>query len=89
MNFNLRRRRMGRWALGAVGITALSAIAFLSACSPEKPTFNAIDITGANYAKNFAIKDATGQTRTLADFKGKVVVVFLVTPNAQMYARPP
>jgi protein SCO1/2 len=76
MNLNLRRRRMGRWALGAVGISVLSSLAFLSACSPEKPTFNAIDITGANYAKNFAIKDATGQTRTLADFKGKVVVVF-------------
>ena len=76
MNLNLHRRRMGRLALGVVGISVLSSLALLSACSPEKPTFNAIDITGANYAKSFAIKDAAGQTRTLADFKGKVVVVF-------------
>ena len=27
------------------------AVLFLTACSPDKPQFNAIDITGADYAK--------------------------------------
>jgi protein SCO1/2 len=48
----------------------------LAACQPAKPTFKAIDITGADYARGFALPDASGQPRTLADFKGKVVVVF-------------
>jgi protein SCO1 len=38
--------------------------------------FKAIDITGAEYAQGFDLPDANGQRRTLADFKGKVVVVF-------------
>ena len=48
----------------------------ISACSPDKPTFNAIDLTGADYAQGFEVNDHNGQRRTLADFKGKVVVVF-------------
>ena len=51
-------------------------IAVLSACSPEKPVFKAIDLTGADYALGFELPDQNGQKRTLADFKGKVVVVF-------------
>ncbi len=38
--------------------------------------FKAVDITGAEYARTLALTDADGQPRTLADFKGKVVVVF-------------
>jgi protein SCO1/2 len=48
----------------------------LSACSPDKPSFKAIDLTGADYAQGFQLKDQFGQERTLADFKGQVVVVF-------------
>ena len=33
-------------------------------------------MTGADYAKGFALTDHTGKARTLADFSGKVVVVF-------------
>ena len=56
----------------------LSACAMLalSACSPEKPKFNAIDITGADYAKGLTLGDHNGQSRSLSDFKGKVVVLF-------------
>jgi protein SCO1/2 len=35
-----------------------------------------IDITGADYARDFRLTDHNGQERTLADFRGKVVVVF-------------
>jgi protein SCO1/2 len=48
----------------------------LSACSPAKPEFNAIDLTGADYAQGFELVDPFGQRRQLSDFKGKVVVVF-------------
>jgi len=48
----------------------------LTACTEAKPSFHAVDLTGADYAKGFALKDADGKERTLADFKGKVVVMF-------------
>ena len=38
--------------------------------------FSGIDITGADYATGFSLTDHNGQPRTLADFKGKVVLVF-------------
>jgi protein SCO1/2 len=48
----------------------------LAACSPDTLKFKSIDITGADYAKGFELTDHNGAQRTLADFKGKVVVVF-------------
>lgn len=49
---------------------------FLVACSP-KPEFKNIDITGSTaFGKDFSLLDPDGNTRTLADFKGKVVVMF-------------
>jgi protein SCO1/2 len=53
----------------------------LGACSdrPADATasgFSGIDITGADYATGFSLTDHNGQARTLADFKGKAVVVF-------------
>jgi protein SCO1/2 len=47
-----------------------------SACSPAGQKFTAIDITGADYAKDFALTDHNGQARTLKDFQGKVVMMF-------------
>ncbi len=35
-----------------------------------------MDITGAEYARDFALPDQNGQQRSLKDFAGKVVVVF-------------
>ena len=55
---------------------ATLAAVLLAACSPEALKFKSIDITGADYAKGFALADHNGAQRTLADFKGKVVVVF-------------
>lgn len=58
-------------------LCALGAVLILGACSEGKQAqFNAIDITGADYAKGFALTDHDGQPRTLADFKGKVVAMF-------------
>lgn len=49
----------------------------IAACSKEeKPQFKSIDLTGADYAKDFALPDQYGQMRSIRDFAGKVVVVF-------------
>jgi protein SCO1 len=56
-------------------LSSLSVLA-LAACSPEKPKFNGIDITGADYAQDFTLTDHNNQRRSLSDFKGKVVVLF-------------
>ena len=74
MNESMNKRH----ALRLLAWTGLAAVAGtgLAACSDRKPSFNAVDITGADYAKGFTLADADGKQRTLADFKGKVVVMF-------------
>ena len=66
---------------GAIGrlFSALVLIVIalvIGGCTPSGPTFRNVDITGADYGKDFALTDHTGRPRTLADFKGKVVVMF-------------
>lgn len=68
-----RRRAVKTLACGAV----LSMTAgLLIGCSPDKPQFKSIDLTGADYAQGFSLLDHNGQLRTLKDFAGKIVVVF-------------
>ncbi len=40
------------------------------------PQFKSTDITGVDYGKSLALTDHTGRPRTLADFRGKAVVLF-------------
>lgn len=47
----------------------------MAACS-EPLHFNATDITGSGIGADFSLTDHTGKLRHLADFRGKVVVVF-------------
>jgi len=54
-------------------LTMLSAIA---SCSQAPAAFKSSDITGSAFARDFKLKDPSGATRSLADFRGKVVVVF-------------
>ncbi len=60
----------------ASGAVLAGVIGVLSACSDNKPQFAAIDVTGADYAKDFQLTDHNGQPRSLQDFRGKVVVMF-------------
>jgi protein SCO1/2 len=53
-----------------------SAALFMAACSGERPQFKAVDITGADYARDFQLTDHNGQALPIKDFKGKVVVLF-------------
>jgi protein SCO1/2 len=54
----------------------LAAALALAACDASGPSFKYTDITGADYGRDFSLTDHTGKPRTLADFRGKVVVVF-------------
>jgi protein SCO1 len=57
-------------------LTTLFAAAALAACGERKPQFSAVDLTGADYAKDFQLPDTEGKVRSLQDFRGKAVVVF-------------
>ncbi len=74
-------RRLSGAAVAAFIAVFISAGVGLAGCSreaeaPPKPSFNAIDITGADYARGFELTDADGRRRTLAEFKGRIPVVF-------------
>ncbi len=47
----------------------------LSGCS-EPHVFKSTDVSGADWGKGFTLTDPRGQTRRLADFKGKAVILF-------------
>ena len=68
-------RRRAVAALAGVVVLPLASI-WLTGCTPEKPQFKSIDLTGADYARNFSLLDQNGQLRTVKDFSGKIVVVF-------------
>ena len=74
MKHLLNRRR---WSF-----LALLAVAGLAGCDKlglpgsTAATFKGVDITGADYGRQLALPDADGKPRTLADWKGKVNVVF-------------
>ena len=57
-------------------LLSLGSFALLAGCAENKPQFKAVDITGADYAKDFALPDVDGRMRSVHDFAGKVVVVF-------------
>ena len=54
------------------------ALLTLTGCqpAPPPPVFQATDITGAAFARDFRLTDHNGRVRTLADFRGKVVAIF-------------
>jgi protein SCO1/2 len=65
--------------LCAVSFLALAAAFGLSGCdklASRPPSFQNTDVTGLPYGSGFALTDHNGKPRTLADFKGKVVVMF-------------
>jgi len=68
--FSLRRRAV------AVCIGSAVVVGLLPSCAPDAPKFNAVDITGAEYARDFPLTDHLGQRRSIKDFPGKIVAVF-------------
>ena len=62
--------------LVAVCALALSVTACDKLPGKQAASFQNTDVTGLDYAKGFSLTDHTGKPRTLADYKGKVVIVF-------------
>ena len=58
-------------------IVAICMLCLTIAGCDNKPVFNSLDVTGIQgYANDFRLTDHTGKVRTMADFRGKVVVIF-------------
>jgi protein SCO1/2 len=57
---------------------AAAALALMAGCEkgPPQAVFKGVDITGADYAKALSLPDVDGKARTLAEFRGKALVVF-------------
>jgi protein SCO1 len=58
-------------------LLTLSGLALAATgCVDSKAQFKSVDITGADYAKDFNLPDQEGRMRSMKDFAGKAVVVF-------------
>lgn len=58
-----------------------AALAACDASTESAKKFHATDVTGVDWARGFELTDHTGRPRTLADFRGKVVLVFFGFTN--------
>ncbi|GDX60811.1 lipoprotein [Nitrosomonadaceae bacterium] len=63
--------------LNSFVLTVFLTAILLSGCDGKaKSEFLSTDITGANFGKDFRLADYSNKIRSLADFRGKVVVLF-------------
>jgi len=73
MPFSIPRRRLLAGALAALPL----ALALPGCTSKAEPLpFEGNDITGSHLGRDLDMIDTTGQRRTLADFRGKILLVF-------------
>jgi protein SCO1/2 len=71
------RRSLGHsWKSAILRVCLVSCALLMSGFSHSEPRFQNPDITGADYARDFTLLDPDGKTRRIADFRGKVVMVF-------------
>ena len=70
----LTRRRSLLAAAAALVLAGCDRVPGLGGGS--RPAFKAIDLTGAEYGRDLSLTDTEGRRRTLADFRGKIVVLF-------------
>jgi len=57
-------------------VAAAALAAAIAGCAPEAAKFRSTDITGAEFGRELALNGHDGKPRTLADFRGKAVLVF-------------
>jgi len=67
--------RFARVLRAAIAVLTLGLSLALAGCD-SKPEFRNTDVTGADFASGFALTGHDGKPRTLADFRGKAVLVF-------------
>ena len=65
-----------RHILASGVFSLLAAFPLLAGCAPDAPRFQSSDVTGASFGKDFKLVDAQGKARSLADYRGKAVVMF-------------
>lgn len=59
-----------------VGAAALAPLMALPLTACGRRVFHGVDVTGADWGRGFRLRDPAGRERTLADFQGKVVLLF-------------
>lgn len=62
--------RLRTWLAVAAGLFVLAA------CGRGPPDFRATNLTGVAWGRDFRLEDTAGRPRTLADFRGKAVLIF-------------
>lgn len=70
----MEKRRVLQCLLAAGVVSGLGL--GVAGCSPKQEKLQGVDVTGAEYAKDFPLPDADGKQRSIKDFAGKVTVVF-------------
>ncbi len=55
---------------------AVLCLLLVAACERPSVKFNGTDLTGAEWGRDFSLQDPEGRTRTLKDFRGKLVMMF-------------
>ena len=63
-------------AFPKAAILLLAGVLALAGCGGDTPKFKSSDVTEAGFGRDFALPDHAGKPRVLADFRGKVVVLF-------------
>jgi len=74
----MSRRDLLSWllALAAVGAIVAGTFVTLAALRPDPVEFDATDVTGVAWGRDFQLLDDNGNPRSLADFRGKVVALY-------------
>jgi protein SCO1/2 len=74
----MSRRDALSWllALAAVGAILAGAFVTLAALRPDPVEFEATDVTGVPWGRDFHLLDEDGKQRSLADLRGKVVALY-------------
>ena len=67
--------RIAFWS-AILGASIIGAVAAYATLKPAVERFKAVDITGVAWGHDFELTDHNGKARGLADFRGKVVLVF-------------
>lgn len=60
------------YLVAALGGAALALVG----CDKKPPSYTGIDLTGADFGRNFSLPDTEGRVRTLESFKGEYVLMF-------------
>lgn len=82
LKMHINKRKFLQNAIKLIASLAVitPATALFTACTEKKLAFKSVDITGADYAKDFAadgaMVDHNGKPRSIKDFTGKIVVLF-------------